>query len=141
MGGVIAILLFILRIIIKLHVKAISFLFKHFEITNGLIVGLMFQICTEKIDFNIWIRAVIVLCIIAFSIIIQYFFIPARIVLGLFGSIMSGIIVYVFFNGNNIISPVIPFAITLVIAMIINTCSCVRRIIDKNSEKTRQTEE
>ena len=39
MGATIAVLLLMAKLIIKVHIKAILFLIKHFDVTNGLIAG------------------------------------------------------------------------------------------------------
>ena len=52
------------------------------DVTNGLIAGSAFQILTENQQISIWLRVEIVILIIVGSILLQHFFKPARIVLG-----------------------------------------------------------
>ena len=74
MGSVIAILFFMARIIITIHIKAISFLIKRIDVTNGLIAGSSFNIITANIHMNVWVRIVIAVAIIIGSILLQHFF-------------------------------------------------------------------
>ena len=126
MGSVIGILFLMARIIITIHVKAILFLLKHFDITNGLIAGSTFQILTGNLHINVWIRVVIVVGIIAASILLQHFFKPARIIFGILSSIFFGIIAYGFFQDNTKFSPYIPMGITIIIVAALNVLSWIR---------------
>lgn len=137
MGAAIAFLLLIARIIIKIHIKVIVFLLKHFDVTNGLIAGSTFQILTEKLDINIWIRVVIVVGIIAGSILLQNFFKPARIIFGILSSAFLGLIAYGIFQENARISPFIPMGVTIGIVGTLNVLSWYR--IGFNQSKEEKT--
>ena len=115
MGSVIAILFFIARIIITIHIKAISFLIKRIDVTNGLIAGSSFNIITANIHMNVWVRIVIAVAIIIGSILLQHFFIPARIVFGVLSSLFLGLIAYALFQNNTSISPLIPSVIVAIL--------------------------
>ena len=126
MGSVIGILFLIARIIITIHVKVILFLLKHFDITNGLIAGSTFQILTMNIHMNVWIRVVIAVVIIAASILLQHFFMPARIIFGILSAVFLGIISYGIFQDNTKLSPYIPMGITIIIVAALNVLSWIR---------------
>ena len=51
-------------LIIRIHIKAILFLIRRFEVTNGLIAGFAFQMLTGKLNMNIWVRVAIIICIV-----------------------------------------------------------------------------
>lgn len=126
MGAAISVLLLMARLIIKVHIKAIWFLIKHFDVTNGLIVGSAFQILTENLQIKIWLRVGIVILIIAGSILLQRFFKPVRIVLGVISSAFLGLIAYGAFQGNTSFSPFIPMGIAIGIAATLNVISWFR---------------
>ena len=126
MGSVIGILFLIARIIITIHVKAILFLLKHFDVTNGLIAGSTFQIVTGNLHINIWVRVGIVIGIIVGSILLQHFFMPARIIFGILSSAFLGIIAYGIFQENTKFSPYIPMGIAIAIAGSLNVISWYR---------------
>ena len=65
MAGTIAVLLFLARVIITIHIKIFLFLIKHFDITNGLIVSLFVHLFTQGIQVNIWIRVTLFVLITA----------------------------------------------------------------------------
>lgn len=134
MGGVIAILLFILRIIITLHVKAIAFLIKRIDVTNGLIAGSSFNILTANIHMNIWVRIVLAVVIIIGSILLQHFFKPARIVFGILSSFFLGLIAYAVFQKNTRFSPFIPMGIAFLVSCILNVLFWFRIGIKKSED-------
>ena len=107
-------------LIIRIHIKAILFLIRRFEITNGLIAGFTFQMLTGKLNMNIWIRVAIIICIVAASILLQYFIKPARVVFGVIGSVFIGIIAYAVFQDNIHFSPYIPMIIAIILSGIVN---------------------
>ena len=126
MGATIAVLLLMAKLIIKVHIKAILFLIKHFDVTNGLIAGTTFQIMTGNLRINTWIRVGIVIGIIAGSILLQHFFKPARIVFGILSSAFLGLIAYGIFQENTTVSPFIPMGIAIGIAASLNVISWFR---------------
>ena len=91
MLSAISVLLLMARIVIKVHIKVILFLIKRFEITNGLIVALSAEAITLNLNLNIWIRVIAFILITVGCILLQYFFIPARIMFGAFSSILLSI--------------------------------------------------
>ena len=107
-------------LIIRIHIKAILFLIRRFEITNGLIAGFTFQMLTGKLNMNIWVRVAIIICIVAASVLLQYFFKPARVVFGVIGSVFIGLIAYVVFQDNIYFSPYIPMIIAIILSGIVN---------------------
>ena len=107
-------------LIIRIHIKAILFLIRRFEITNGLIAGLTFQMLTGKLNMNIWVRVAIIICIVVGSILLQYFLKPARVVFGVIGSVFVGLISYVVFQDNLYFSPYIPMIIAIILSGIVN---------------------
>ncbi len=119
MGGPIAVLVFLARIIITIHVKIFLFLIKHFDITNGLIVSLFVQVFTQDTQVNIWVRISVLALITAGSVILQHFFRPARIVFGLVSSFFCGLIAYGIFQDSKVM-PWIPFVIAFLITAGLN---------------------
>ncbi len=126
MGSVIAILFFMARIIITIHIKAISFLIKRIDVTNGLIAGSSFNILTANIHMNVWVRIVIAVAIIIGSILLQHFFKPARIVFGILSSFFLGLIAYAVFQENTRCSPFIPMGIAFLLSGMLNVLFWVR---------------
>jgi hypothetical protein len=126
MGSVIAILFFMARIIISIHIKAISFLIKRIDVTNGLIAGSSFNILTANIHMNVWVRIVIAVAIIIGSILLQHFFKPARIVFGILSSFFLGLIAYAVFQENTRFSPFIPMGIAFLLSGMLNVLFWVR---------------
>ncbi len=126
MGSVIAILFFMARIIITIHIKAISFLIKRIDVTNGLIAGSSFNILTANIHMNVWVRIVIAVAIIIGSILLQHFFKPARIVFGILSSFFLGLIAYAVFQENTRFSPFIPMGIAFLLSGMLNVLFWVR---------------
>ena len=129
MAGTIAVLLFLARVIITIHIKIFLFLIKHFDITNGLIVSLFAQVLTQDLQINIWIRVALLVFITVGCIVLQHFFKPARIVLGFISSFFCGLMAYGVFQESKIFSWV-SFGITFLITGCINGVSWIR--LDKN---------
>ena len=71
-------------------------------------------------------RVEIVILIIVGSILLQHFFKPARIVLGVISSTFLGLIAYGAFQGNTSFSPFIPMGIAIGIAATLNVISWFR---------------
>ena len=107
-------------LIIRIHIKAILFLIRRFEITNGLIAGFTFQMLTGKLNMNIWVRVAIIICIVVASILLQYFFKAARVLFGVIGSVFVGFIAYAVFQDNLYFSPYIPMIIAIILSGIVN---------------------
>ena len=122
MGGTIAVLVFLARIIITIHIKVFLFLIKHFDITNGLIVSLFVHLFTQGIQVNIWIRVTIFMLITAGCIILQHLFKSARIVFGLVSSFFGGLIVYGIFRESNVLAW-ISFVIAFILTGVLNYLS------------------
>ncbi len=114
------------RIIITIHIKAISFLIKRIDVTNGLIAGSSFNILTANIHMNVWVRIVIAVAIIIGSILLQHFFKPARIVFGILSSFFLGLIAYAVFQENTRFSPFIPMGIAFLLSGMLNVLFWVR---------------
>lgn len=125
MGGPIAVLVFLARIIITIHAKIFLFLIKHFDITNGLIVSLFVQVFTQNLQVNIWIRVAGLILITAGSVVFQHLFRPARIVFGLVSSFFCGLMAYGIFQESRVF-PWIPFAIAFGITGVLNFLSWLR---------------
>ena len=121
MAGTIAVLFFLARVIVTIHIKVFLFLIKHFDITNGLIVCLSVHVFTQDIRINIWVRIAVLISIMVGCILLQHFFILARIVFGTGSSIFGGMIAYGIAEecGNSF--PVIPMIITIVITTALRT--------------------
>ena len=136
MGAVIAVLFFIARIIIKVHIEVIMFLIKHFDITNSLIAGSVFQILTRNIELNIWVRVGTIIGIITVSYLLQHFFLPARIAYGILSSAYLGLLAYGLFQDSSKISPFIPMGITVGLAGSLNVISWYRMKISREQEET-----
>ncbi len=120
MLSAISVLLLMARIVIKVHIKVILFLIKRFEITNGLIVALSAEALTLNLNLNIWIRVIAFILITVGCILLQYFFIPARIMFGAFSSILLGAIAYTVFKENTHIMPFIPMIIVTILTGLLN---------------------
>lgn len=120
MLSAISVLLLMARIVIKVHIKVILFLIKRFEITNGLIVALSAEAITLNLNLNIWIRVIAFILITVGCILLQYFFIPARIMFGAFSSILLGAIAYTVFKDNTNIFPYIPMIIVTSLTGLLN---------------------
>lgn len=126
MGGAISVLLTLAVFIIKLHIKVLLFFLKHFEITNGLIVGALMETFTQSLDVNIWIKVGGIAVIVVGCILLQYFFRPIRIVFSVGSSFISGLIAYGIaeqFDGS---VPLVPALVTMVIVATLNMISCLR---------------
>ncbi len=137
MAGTIAVLFFLARVIVTIHIKVFLFLIKHFDITNGLIVCLSVHVFTQDIRINIWVRIAVLISIMVGCILLQHFFIPARIVFGTGSSIFGGMIAYGIAEecGNSF--PVIPMIITIVIVALLNLIRWVGKT-DKDSIQNNQ---
>ena len=120
MFSAIGVLLLMARIVIKVHIKMILFLIKRFEITNGLIVALSAEALTLNLNVNIMIRVIAFILITVGCVLLQYFFIPARIMFGAFSSILLGAIAYTVFKENTDIFPYIPAIIVAFITGLLN---------------------
>ena len=120
MLSAISVLLLMARIVIKVHIKVILFLIKRFEITNGLIVALSAEAITLNLNLNIWIRVIAFILITVGCILLQHFFIPARIMFGAFSSILLGAIAYTVFKENTHIMPFIPMIIVTILTGLLN---------------------
>ena len=105
---------------ITIQIKVAIFLLKHFEITNSLLAGFMIDMLLVKFNLNIWIRIGIVVVTAAISFILQYLFIPVRIVFGFFSSFMCGAIAYALFKDIRVFSPLIPTIITAILVLLLN---------------------
>lgn len=120
MAGTIAVLFFLARVIITIHIKVFLFLIKHFDITNGLIVSLFVHLFTQGIQVNIWIRVMTLLIIVVGVVILQHLFKPARIAFGFVSSFFSGVITYGLFRENAFFPPVIPMVIAILATFTLN---------------------
>lgn len=125
MAGTIAVLLFLARVIITIHIKIFLFLIKHFDITNGLIVSLFAQVLTQDLQINIWIRVALLVFIMVGCIVLQHLFKPSRIVFGLVSSFFFGLMAYGLFKGSKIF-PWIPFFAAFMITCFLNFLSWIR---------------
>ena len=134
MAGTITVLFFLARVIISIHIKMFLFLIKHFDITNGLIVSLFVQVFTQDLQVKIWVRIAVLVLITVGCIVLQHFFKPARIVLGLISSFFCGLIAYGIFQDSKIFSW-IPFAIAFLITCILNYLSWYRISMAHKEEK------
>ena len=121
--GAISVLLMMAGFIVKLHIKVILLLVRRFDITNGLIVGFMIEMLTEKIPINIWIKVVGIAIIVVGSILLQHFFKPARIVFGIISSLFGGLIAYGVAKEFHARIPYIPMVITAVLIGGLNAVS------------------
>ncbi len=115
-----SLLIRIALLIIRIHIKVLFFLIKRFEITNGLIVALSAEALTLNLNLNIWIRVIAFVIITAVCVILQYFFIPARIMFGAFSSILLGAIAYMVFKENTHVFPYIPMIIVASLTGLLN---------------------
>ena len=122
MAGTIAVLFFLARVIVTIHIKVFLFLIKNFDITNGLIVSLFVQVFTQDLQVNIWVRIAVLVLITVGCIVLQHFFKPARIVLGLISSFFCGLIAYGLFQDSKIFSW-IPFVVAFLITAGLNYLS------------------
>ena len=115
-----SVLIRIVLLIIRIHIKVLLFLIKRFEITNGLIVALSAEALTLNLNLNIWIRVIAFVLITIVCILLQYFFIQARIMFGAFSSILLGAIAYTAFKDNTHIFPYIPMIIVSSLTGLLN---------------------
>ena len=115
-----SLLIRIALLIIRIHIKLLLFLIKRFEITNGLIVALSAEALTLDLSLNIWIRVIAFILITVGCVLLQYFFIPARIMFGAFSSILLGAIAYTVFKENTHIFPYIPMIIVASLTGLLN---------------------
>lgn len=120
MIAVTALLVRIVIAYIKLHIRVLIFLIKHFDVTNGLLTSLAVWMLTNKIEMPIALRIGILVGVVVISILLQHFVKPARFVFSAIGSFMCGAIAYAFFKDNERFSAYIPMAITMVLAVAIN---------------------
>lgn len=105
---------------ITIQIKILLFFIKHFEITNSLLIGLFADMLINKLDLNVWIRIVVIVVIAVASYLLQYFFIPARILFGAISSFICGAIAYAVFKGNSYFSPYISMALVTVLVGVLN---------------------
>ena len=84
---------------------------------------------------NIWIRITMLAVIVAGSIVLQYFFKPARIIYGIISSLFGGLIAYGIFQDSGTISPYVPFAIAAIITGGLNVLSWMRFGIKKSAQE------
>ena len=115
-----SLLIRLILFVISLHIKAICFLIKHFDLTNSLFTSFAVWILTDKIKMPIGVTVVMLILISVISFLLQHFFKPARIVFGIIGSFMCGAVVYALFDGNGKFSAYIPMAVAIVIFGIVN---------------------
>ena len=115
-----SLLIRLILFVISLHIKAICFLIKHFDLTNSLFTSFAAWILTDKIKMPIGVRMAMLVLIAVTSFLLQHFFKSARIIFAVIGSFMTGAIVYAIFDGNGNFPAYIPMAIALVIAIIVN---------------------
>ena len=135
MAGTIAVLFFLTRVIISIHIKVFLFLIKHFDITNGLIVSLFVHLFTQGIQVNIWIRVSTLVLITTGCIILQHLYKSARILFGLVSSFFCGLISYGIFQESRIIA-YISFFIAFMITSFLNFLSWMR--IESKKESISQ---
>ena len=105
---------------ITIQIKILLFFIKHFEITNSLLTGLFADMLINKLDLNVWFRIGVIVVIAAASFLLQYFFIPARILFGAISSFICGAIAYAVFKDNSYFSPYIPMAIVTALVGVLN---------------------
>ncbi len=122
-----SLLIRLILFVISMHIKAICFFIKHFELTNSLFTSFAVWILTDKIKMPIGVRIAMLISIAVISFLLQNFFKSARILFGIIGSFMTGAIVYAIFDGNDMFSPVIPMVITIVISGLVNTISGLKK--------------
>ena len=115
-----SLLIRLILFVISLHIKAICFLIKHFDLTNSLFTSFAVWVLTDKIKMPIGVRIVILISIAVISFLLQQFFKPARIIISIIGSFMCGAITYGLFEGNGKFSAYIPMAIAMIMAGIVN---------------------
>ena len=120
MIAVTALLVRIVIAYIKLHIRILIFLIKHFDITNSLLTSIAVWMLTDQIEMPIGLRIGILAGIAVISFLLQHFIKPARIVFAVIGSFMGGAVAYAFFKDNESFSAYIPMVITTVIAGIVN---------------------
>lgn len=120
MIAVTALLVRIVIAYIKLHIRILIFLIKHFDITNSLLTSIAVWMLTDQIEMPIGLRIGILVGIAVISFLLQHFIKPARIVFAVIGSFMCGAVAYAFFKDNESFSAYIPMVITMVIAGIVN---------------------
>ncbi len=105
---------------IKLHIRILIFLIKHFDITNSLLTSIAIWILTDQIEMPIGLRIGMLVGIAVISFLLQHFLKPARILFAIVGSFMCGAFAFAFFKDNESFSAYIPMAIAMVIAGIVN---------------------
>ena len=105
---------------IKLHIRILIFLIKHFDITNSLLTSIAVWMLTDQIEMPIGLRIGMLVGIAVISFLLQHFLKPARILFAIVGSFMCGAVAFAFFKDNESFSAYIPMAITMVIAGIVN---------------------
>lgn len=115
-----SLLIRIILFVISLHIKAICFLIKHFDLTNSLFTSFAVWILTDKIKMPIGVRVVMLILIAVISFLLQHFFKPARIVFSIIGSFMCGALVYALFDGNGKFSAYIPMMISIALNIMFN---------------------
>ena len=115
-----SLLIRIALLVIRIHIKVILFLIRRFEISNGLIVAFSAEALTLNLNLNIWIRVIAFVLITVGCVLLQYFFIPARIMFGAFSSILLGAIAYMIFKENTHIMPLIPMIIVTILTGLLN---------------------
>lgn len=119
----IAVTAFLVRIVIayiKLYIRILIFLIKHFDITNSLLTSIAVWTLTDQIEMPIGLRIGMLVGIAVISFLLQHFLKPARILFAIVGSFMCGAVAFAFFKDNESFSAYIPMAITMVIAGIVN---------------------
>lgn len=120
MIAVTALLVRIVIAYIKLHIRILIFLIKHFDITNSLHTSIAVWMLTDQIEMPIGLRIGMLVGIAVISFLLQHFLKPARILFAIVGSFMCGAVAFAFFKDNESFSAHIPMAITMVIAGIVN---------------------
>ena len=126
-----SLLIRLILFVISMHIKAICFLIKHFDLTNSLFTSFAVWILTDKIKMPIGVRIALLVLIAVTSFLLQHFFKLARIVFAIIGSFMTGALIYALFDGNGKFSAYIPMTIAMVIAGIVNAIGWWIKIEDK----------
>ena len=129
-----SLLIRIALLVIRIHIKVILFLIRRFEISNGLIVAFSAEALTLNFNVNIWIRVIAFVLITIGCVLLQYFFIPARIMFGAFSSILLGAIAYTIFKEYTHIIPFIPMIIVSFLTGLLNWFGWKIRL-DTNTDK------
>ena len=120
MIAVTALLVRIVIVYIKFHVRMLIFLIKHFDLTNSLLTGIAVWMITDRIEMHIGLRIGMITGIAVISFILQHFLKPARILFAIIGSFMCGAVAYALFKDNGSFSAYIPMVITMIIVGIVN---------------------